>query len=640
MFRKKINLIADLTCLCSITLFIFIQPLMAQEPAIDKNEQPIVFCDAGNSVSINRPESVKKDENLEKKLKKLREYVHLVMEDSKVPGLGIGIVKDGKVIFAEGFGYRDVEKKLPVTTQTLFAIGSTTKPFTAMGIGVLVADGKIDWWNPARTYLPEFTLKDPYITANITLRDLVTHRSGLARYDKLWMGSPFTREEIVHKLRHLDFVFGFRERHQYTSIMYIAAGYIAGTVNKSTWDELIKERIFKPLDMTHSNTSVKDSEKDPDHATPYWIINGKAMANPLYNVDNLGPGGSINSCVDDMMKWIQFNLDKGRIGDKQIVPADILIDMHSPHSSNDDPRNRMESNEESFINYGLGWFLKMYRGHLYIGHGGGLPGGFSGIASFMPYDNIGVFVVNNGWSGISEILSWYAYDLLLGFEPKSRYDFEKKKAETTNREKKETKESDIENSSPTHSLKEFAGKYENQPFGTATITCRNGKLWLKFYTREYELEHMRFNVFKAKYREDMSFLEKLEYRKLLVKFCLNFNGDIDRLTIPLDSQVDEFVFIKSIVLEVPEELKNSKYLSKFTGKYDLMGELVVVKIVEDKLIAITSDSEMNELVPVRKNEFRLKSNPDYKVIFKMEDQKAVEFDFSRPDGVFTGKRIK
>ena len=138
----------------------------------------------------------------------------------------------------------------------------------------------------------------------------------------------------------------------------------------------------------------------------------------------------------------------------------------------------------------------------------------------------------------------------------------------------------------------------------------------------------------------MSFLEKLEYRKLLVKFCLNFNGDIDRLTIPLDSQVDEFVFIKSIVLEVPEELKNSKYLSKFTGKYDLMGELVVVKIVEDKLIAITSDSEMNELVPVRKNEFRLKSNPDYKVIFKMEDQKAVEFDFSRPDGVFTGKRIK
>ena len=634
------NHVAGLICLYSITLFIFIQPLMAQEPVIEKNEQSIVVCDAGNSVFINRPESAKKDKNLEKKLKKLREYIHVVMQDSNVPGLGMGIVKDGKVIFAEGFGYRNVEKKLPVTTQTLFAIGSMTKPFTAMGIGMLVADGKIDWWKPVRTYLPEFTLKDPYITANITLRDLVTHRSGFARYDKLWMGSPFTREEIVYKLRHLDSIFGFRERHQYTSIMYTAAGYIAGKVNNSTWDELVKERIFNPLDMTHSNTSVKDSEQDPDHATPYWIINGKAVANPLYNVDNLGPGGSINSCVDDMMKWIQFNLDKGRIGEKQIVPADILIDMHSPHTSNDDPRNRMESNEESFINYGLGWLLKMYRGHLYIGHGGGLPGGFSGIASFMPYDNIGVFVVNNGWSALSEILSWYAYDLLLGFEPKNRYAFEKKQAKINQQEKKETKESDIENSSPTHSLKEFTGMYENQPFGTATITCRNDTLWLKFYTREYELEHVRFNAFKAKYREDMSFLEKLEYRKLLVKFCLNFNGDIDRLTMPLDNQVDEFVFIKNMVLEVPEELKNSKYLSKFTGQYNLMGEIVVVKIVEDKLIAITSDSEMNELVPVRENEFRLKSNPDYKIMFKMENQKAVEFDFSRPEGIFTGKRIK
>jgi len=640
MLRKEISHIASLICLCMISLLVFTRPLTAQEHTAGKGKNSISVNEAGSSAFTVRQERKKDDKDLEKKLEKVREYAHLLMEESKVPGLAIGIVKDGKVILVEGFGYRNLENKLPVTTQTLFPIGSMTKPFTAMSIGMLAADGKIDWWEPVRTYLPEFALKDPYVTANITLRDLVTHRSGLARCDMLWMGSPFSREEIVYKLRFLDSVYGFRERHQYTSNMYIVAGYAAGRVNNSTWDDLVKECIFKPLGMTRSNTSVIDSQKDPDHATPYWITGGKALANPLYNVDNLGPGGSINSCVDDMMKWIQFNLDKGRVGDRQIVPADILIDMQSPHTSNDDPRNRMKSNRESFINYGLGWFLKMYRGHLYIGHGGGLPGGFSGITSFMPYDNIGVFVVNNGWSGISKELSQYAYDLLLGYEPESRKRAEKKQAESTGKKEKETKESVSESSAPTHSLEEFTGTYENQPFGTARVTIRNGKLWLEFYNREYELEHLRFDVFKAKYREDMSFPEKLEYRKILVKFCMNFNGDINRLTMPLDSQVDEFVFIRSLVAEVPEELKDSKYLSRFTGKYDLMGEMVVVKIAGDRLVAITPDSEVNEILPVRENEFRLKSDPEYKIIFRMEDQKAVEFDFSRPDGVFTGKRIK
>jgi len=636
MLGTKDGNVRNLIFLSAIIFFIVLHPLSAQEALFVRNEQSTVACNTENNHAVNQPECAIKDRKLEKKLKKLREYVHLVMEDSNVPGLGMGIVKDGKVIFAEGFGYRDVEKKLPVTPQTLFAIGSMTKSFTAMGIGMLVADGKIDWYEPVRTYLPEFTMKDPYITAHITLRDMVTHRTGLARHDKLWMGSPFSREEIVHKLRYLDFIYGFRERHQYTSHMYTAAGYIAGKVNNTTWDELIKERIFTPLGMTRSNTSVKDSEPDPNHATPYQIINGKATANPFFNVDNLGPGGSINSCVDDMMKWIQFNLNKGRIGDNQIVPADILITMHSPHSANDDPRNQMKSNEESFINYGLGWLLKMYRGHLYIGHSGGLPGGFSGIASFMPYDRIGVFVVNNGWSGISDVLSWYAYDLLLGFEPKKRYTFRDERPERTSRSMKETKEI----STPTHSLDNFAGVYENQPFGTATVTCRDGKLWLTFYTREYELEHVRYNVFKAKYRQDMSFLQRLEYRSLLVQFCLNVNGSIDRLKMPLDNQVDTFEFVRTATAAVPDRLKDVDYFSQYTGKYDLMGDIVVVKIVQDKLIAVTSDGENNELIPVKENAFTIKGNLELSVHFKIEDQKVFAFDFKRPDGVFQGKKIK
>ena len=638
--QKKINTNTGLLYFLTVMSVICINPLFSEVPRIRNNQQPPSIGNVSPGAGVSKPGPSPMEKGLYKKLIRLRKYIRLVMEDSSVPGLGMGIVKDGTVIFAEGFGYRDVEKKLPVTPQTLFAIGSMTKSFTAMGIGMLAADGRIDWYEPVRTYLPEFTMKDPFITAHITLRDMVTHRTGLARYDRLWMGSPFSREEIVHKLRYLDCIYGFREHHQYTSNMYTAAGYIAGRVNNSTWDELIKERIFKPLGMTRSNTSVKDSEPDPNHATPYWITNGKAVANPFYNVDNLGPGGSINSCVDDMMKWLQFNLNKGRIGDTQIVPADILIDMHSPHSANDDPRNRMKSNEESFINYGLGWFLNMYRGHLYIGHGGGLPGGFSGVASFMPYDGIGVFVVNNGWSGISEILSWYAYDLLLGFEPKKRYTFRNERVKGTGQRSQGPAKSVIDTHPPTHSLKEFTGTYENEPFGTAEIIVRDGTLWLKFYTREYELEHVRYNVFKATYRQDMSFLQRLEYRSLLVQFCLDVNGNIGRLTIPLDDQVDAFEFVRTATVHVPDRLKDVDYYSQYTGKYDLMGGIVIVKLVQDKLIAVTADGEKNELIPVKENVFTVKGNPEFSVLFKIEGKKVAAFDFKRPDGVFQGKKIE
>jgi len=353
------------------------------------------------------------DKDINKKLDKLRKYVNEVLKDSKVPGLAMGIIKDGKVIFAEGFGYRDLEQKLPVTSQTLFAIGSCTKAVTTMAIGMLAEQGKVDWDKPVRNYLPAFELKNEYITANMTVRDLVTHRSGLPRHDGLWYGSPLTRKELFDRLKYLDFSAGFREKYQYNNLMFMTAGYLVGQVTISTWEEFIAERIFKPLGMTNSNFSVEASQQAADFAQPYRIKDEKVENIPFRNIDEIGPAGSINSCVDDMLKWIQFHLDKGKVGEKQLVAEAEMRNMHTPYMHLSSP---MESNERSHSNYGLGWVIAMYRGHKLVQHGGGIDG-FVTSTSFLPFDNIGVFVVNNAASSISSHVTSYDIDLLLGLVP-------------------------------------------------------------------------------------------------------------------------------------------------------------------------------------------------------------------------------
>lgn len=489
-------------------------------------------------------ESPASTRDVRKKLDKLRKYVNEIMKDSKVPGLAMGIVKDGEVIFAEGFGFRDLEQKLPVTTKTLFAIGSCTKAFTTMGIGMLVEEGQVDWDKPVRTYLPSFTLKDDYITANMTVRDLVTHRSGLPRHDALWYGSPFTRREIFDRLRYLDFSAGFREKYQYNNLMFMTAGYLVGQVTGSTWEDFIKKRIFKPLGMTGSNFSVEVSKKTDDFAQPYSIKDEKVKKIPFRNIDEIGPAGSINSCVDDMLKWIRFHIDKGKIGEEQLVAESAMKSMHTPYMHISSP---MGSNEQSHANYGLGWGISMYRGHKLVQHGGGIDG-FVTYTSFMPFDSMGVFVVNNAASSISSFAGMYAIDLLLDLEPIDRYakmkeDREKAK-EREEKEKKEKEKERVEGTHPSHSLEDYAGEYEHPAYGLVTITHDGDSLSGQFNSFDFVLEHYHYDVFKTK--------GEIAFGEMKMSFSSNTKGIIDKLMIQLEPAVDDIVFVKKSPEEKPD----------------------------------------------------------------------------------------
>src|SRR4030043_709070 len=248
-------------------------------------------------------------------LKGYPEQVSSLQTDWKVPGLAVSIVKDGKIIFAEGFGYRDVEQKLKVTPHTVFAIGSCTKAFTATAMGMLVDEGKVGWDKPVRDYLPAFNLQDVVASERMTPRDLLCHRSGLPRHDAMWYGSALSREEIFSRLQYLEPSKDFRTVWQYQNLMFMTAGYLVGEMAGMRWEAFIQKRIFEPLEMKESNFSVNDSQKAPDFALPYQEKNAKVEPVPFRNLDAIGPAGSINSNVLAMANWIRMNLNKGKFHD-------------------------------------------------------------------------------------------------------------------------------------------------------------------------------------------------------------------------------------------------------------------------------------------------------------------------------------
>jgi CubicO group peptidase (beta-lactamase class C family) len=279
--------------------------------------------------------------------------VNQALADFQVPGLALVIVRDGQMVMSRGFGYRDVARRLPVTTQTLFEIGSSTKAFTVMLLGQLVDEGRLDWDEPVRTWLPDFGLRDPMATEQMTPRDLVTHRSGLPRHDLVWYNSPADRPELFRRLRHLEPNKGLREEFQYNNLMFMTAGYLTERVTGQGWEEQVRARIFQPLGMTHSLFRVSDLARDPDACLGYQLKQGLITTIPYRDIVNVAPAGAIKSCADDMTKWLLAQLG-GTGGGRSRAGR---------HAQGCTPRRwrspRPRRSRSARLNYGLGWFIQL-----------------------------------------------------------------------------------------------------------------------------------------------------------------------------------------------------------------------------------------------------------------------------------------
>lgn len=460
------------------------------------------------------------------------------MKKWEIPGMAVVVVADDQMMMCEGFGWRDVEKQLPVTSQTRFILGSTSKAFTTLALAVLVEEGKMTWDEPIRNHLPEFALKDELASLRCSARDLVTHRTGLPRHDLVWSGASLTPEEVVKVLRYLEPSRGFRSVYQYNNLMYITAGVLVARVAGQAWQDFLRQRIFAPLGMSNTGCSVADYLQSAEYAFAYRKKGKKLEVVPWPSPGQVilyGPraSGSINSCVEDMGKWVIYHL-QGEFKGRRLVSAEMLQEIHSPQIVR--PPKEADLPEIQHPSYGLGWAIESYRGHYRVQHGGRTMG-FTSFVFFFPDEHFGGAILTNMNSPGASLVGNYISDLGLGLPP---VDWEAKlasPAQPTPQEKVET--SSPARFEPIRPLENYQGEFINPAYGQIKIQYEEPTttLWLMFRHSRIKLIPVDFDLFQP--------LEPA-WRRYIVKFRTNFKGEIDALAIPFEPAVSPIVFQKII----------------------------------------------------------------------------------------------
>jgi CubicO group peptidase (beta-lactamase class C family) len=550
-------------------------------------------------------------------------FANQELRDWKCDGFAIAIVQDGKVILSKGYGLRDVKKNLPVTEKTLFAIGSSTKSFTVTSLGVLVDQGKLDWDKPVRDYLPDFRLWDQFATERMTPRDLVTHRSGLPRHDLMWYNSPFSRQELFERLRYLEPNKDFRTTFQYQNLMFMTAGYLAGHVAGTTWEQLVRKVIFEPLKMTSSNFSVTDSQKSADYSLGYQVVNDIAVDMPFRNIDSIGPAGSINSNIEDMVRYVMMHLAKG----KGVVSATNEMQMMMPQMAIQAPSPDKELGD---LSYGMGFFVTSYRGHKFVHHGGNIDG-FSALVAFLPQDNIGlVILTNQNSSPLPAVVAYNVWDRLLGLDQVDWTARIKQQRALTKASEQEAKQKGYTTqrtgTHPSHELAEYAGEYEHPGYGIVKIEYASGALKIDYHGLGGVLTHFHYDVFEVPKDDVNPFSEEK------VAFHSSLAGEIDSLGIPFESTLKDITFIKL----GDRSMTQKTFLLPLTGDYQRGPLLAAVSLKGDSALTLTLPGQpVYNLVPVHGTKFNIKELNGYSVEFKGDD-----LVFYQPSGTFSATRRK
>ncbi|MEX2154372.1 MAG: serine hydrolase [Gemmatimonadaceae bacterium] len=452
-------------------------------------------------------------------------YIAKAMQDWKVPGLAIAIVKDDSVMFIKGYGTRTLGTKQPVDDHTLFAIGSASKAFTATLVAMLVDEGKMRWDAAATEYIPSLQMFDPYVSRELTVRDLLTHRSGLARGDLVWYATDFDRDEILRRVRFLRPAWSMRARYGYQNIMYLAAGQAVSKVAAKPWDDVVRERIFTPLGMSETNTSTRALARLQNVATPHQDIDDTLRVIPWHNIDNIAPAGSINSSVSDMGKWIRFQLAQGKVGGKSLVSASALGETHTPQIVTPLSADTKQINPYTHLSsYGMGWVIQDYRGRELRQHGGNIDG-MSALVALVPEEKLGLVVLTNAnGSPVPAIAMYRAVDALLAQAPRD-WSAEYLKVRTKQRalaKETETKRlaQRVMGTTPSLALEKYAGIYTDSMYGDATVKAENGTLRAMYGTMfDGELEHWHFNTFRATWKA-------LGVGRSFLTFALDADGQV------------------------------------------------------------------------------------------------------------------
>lgn len=458
--------------------------------------------------------------------------INYALEMFHVPGAAVGIIADGKVILSKGYGYRDLDRALPVTDETLFPIASVTKAFTAFMLGQLVDEGKMSWDDPVIQYIPELKLLNQQVNQEATLRDLVAHRTGLGRHDFMWLLSDeLSRDEMIEKIGHLDFAAPFRQEFQYNNLTYTLAGIVVERVTGQTWEDAVSSRVFAPLNMNQTNTSIAEMQNSDNYSLPYAEIEGSVKQVPYLSPYSIAPAAGINSNVADVLKWMQLQLSDGQ----GLIQKNTLDETHHAQIRVPDS-NPMD--EVDIKGYGLGWFVGKYRGFDYVEHGGSFDGFISQVA-LLPQRKIGVVILTNSSSDgvfLSTALANVIIDKILGYRDidwaSIAYN-NRMEAKHEDRQEIASLGSYIDASSS--SLQEYVGDYEHPGYGIIQVRLQGNTLVASYGNTLMPLTSKQADTFEW---INTAFLVFGSHEKM------DFHFSHDELCIPFEPSVPPIVFKK------------------------------------------------------------------------------------------------
>jgi CubicO group peptidase (beta-lactamase class C family) len=510
-------------------------------------------------------------------------YMAKTLKDWNAPGVGVGIVVNDKLVFAKGYGYRDYEKKLPYTPGTMSPIASNTKLFTAIAAGMLVEEGKLSWDKPVRESAPAIRFYNDQLNDTVTLRDMLSHRTGITRHDTIWYKSDFTRKQLFDKLVYLEPQEPMRQTFLYNNLMFAAVGYLIELQSGKTWEEFVKERILVPLQMNSTSYSITDMLKRPEFGVGFTERRDSfdIYRIPYYeDISGVAPCGAIVSNIEDISHWLIALMNQGKYEGKQVLPAEVLKATLQPAISL--PNTALETRGWSEVlnaAYGMGRETASYRGHLITFHGGDLPG-FHTQISFMPQDHIGVIVfeIGNHSQPLYNIVSYNAYERLLGMDLTPWSDrqldirLKNKKADTEARTK--AGEGRVSGTRPSHNLADYAGVYEHPAYGAMTIGLKDNQLQFDFHKIRFPMTHFHYDRFDTPDDEQDG--------KWSVNFRTNPQGDIDQAIMSLDEA--EAIFVRK-----PDTI-DPKLLSQLPGSYETPGGVKVQ-------IDLSADGKLSLVLP-------------------------------------------
>ena len=415
---------------------------------------------------------------------KMDAYFTQMVEDWDLPGASIGIVKDGKLVFSGNYGIKEVGRAERPDNNTLYAIASNSKAFTATLIGMLVEEGKLDWNDPVRKYLPSFTMYDEWVSEHITIRDILSHRSGLGTFsgDNIWYKSTKTGAEIVDAIKHVPQAYEFRSGYGYSNLMYITAGEVVRAVTGKSWGENVKERILTPLNMNRTISALDELEHKGNHSTPHARKENKNYSIPWVDWKNVEATGGLISSIEDMSKWMIFNLNHGIHKEDTIISAATRNMIWTPHNNFTVDHTSENNLDRHFNAYGLGWSLSDYHGRLRVGHTGGYDG-FITAVNLIPDENLGIVVLTNGVQSPIMAATYHALDKMLGVDGVDWS--EEMLAGVHRRQERDTRIADrisnrVMGTQPSLTKNKIVGDYHSDLVGKISIVEKAGDLILDF----------------------------------------------------------------------------------------------------------------------------------------------------------------